>query len=244
MLNIDDRLLPKVDEAEMWLILHLAKRLGESFTTFPSNSTLLKDTGWHIEKLQRVKKSLVEKRIIKVKTRKNTSNLYTINSEFIGVFINGKGKTVEVFEGDGKTDIPRNFGDPENSLTDIGKHDILTVGNSDPKVLTTEVLTNNSLSDKDKIIAGKVNDFKKTTYPFIDKYGIPMLKEFCDYWGEPTINGTRLKWELERTWNITGRLARWKKNDEEKNAKLARFGQAPSPTAISDPRSYHEPRTP
>lgn len=104
-----------------------------------------------------------------------------------------------------------------------------------------------SAPDKQKLIEEKVVAFKKTTYPFIEQYGIPMLKEFCDYWAEPTINGAKLKWELEKTWKIEGRLARWHKNDEEKKAKMAKSGKSfndlsATPTVASSPESYHQPR--
>lgn len=148
MINIDDRLLPKVNESEMWLILNLAKRFGESFTAFPSNKTLLEDTGWHIEKLQRVKKSLAEKRILKIKVRKNASNLYTINTEYLGVYINGKGKIIEAFEGSGKTDIPPG----KTDIPYIGKTDRATPGKTDNEVLTNEVLTNEPKSTASQLL--------------------------------------------------------------------------------------------
>jgi uncharacterized phage protein (TIGR02220 family) len=91
MINIDTRLLSKVDESELWLLTHIAKRINSQRECWPSNTTLCKETGFGIDKLQRVKKSLVEKGLMKVYPRKNktgqTSNNYQVLTRFIGVYI-------------------------------------------------------------------------------------------------------------------------------------------------------------
>lgn len=91
MINIDTRLLAKVDQDDLWLLTHIAKRINEQRECWPSNVTLCKETGWGIEKLQRVKKSLVDKKLMKVFPRKNqagqTSNQYLVITRFIGVYV-------------------------------------------------------------------------------------------------------------------------------------------------------------
>ena len=95
MINIDTRLLPKVTEPELWLLLHLSKRINKENVCWPSNRVLCRETGWHIDKLQRIKKQLIEKKILIVIIRKHPeggqgSNAYKINTEHIGVFIPAK----------------------------------------------------------------------------------------------------------------------------------------------------------
>jgi hypothetical protein len=102
MINIHTNLLTKVDENEMWLLIHIAKRLGKKMMCFPSNSTLMKDTGWGIDKLRDTKKSLVEKKLITIHQKKGTSNDYKVKTSLIGVFI-----SAEKLSGDGKNRIPQ-----------------------------------------------------------------------------------------------------------------------------------------
>ena len=87
MINIDTRFLSKVDESEMWLLLHITKRLGKKMFCFPSNKTLMKDTGWKIDKLRDVKTRLEQKGVISIEGTKGGSNNYHVKTDEIGVFI-------------------------------------------------------------------------------------------------------------------------------------------------------------
>lgn len=74
------------------------------------------------------------------------------------------------------------------------------------------------------------------------------LQEFYDYWTEPNKSGTKMRWELEKTWDLKRRLQRWANNSktEIKAGKPAeqdptinflneRLGQyAKHPTTISN----------
>lgn len=56
--------------------------------------------------------------------------------------------------------------------------------------------------------------------PFGEIYPRPMLAEFYDYWTEVKEGGRKMRFEKEKTFEIAKRLARWKKNDDER--KLSR----------------------
>lgn len=91
MINVDTRLLSKISESEFWLLCHIVRRLGDEGTCFPSNETLMKDTGWKIDKL-RANKMLLQKRgYISVEERFNnnrqTSNFYRVKTKLMGVFV-------------------------------------------------------------------------------------------------------------------------------------------------------------
>jgi hypothetical protein len=95
MLNIHDNLLSQVDEKEMWLLLHIAKRIDKDRGAFPSNATLLDETGWSDRTLRKVKKSCVDKGLLAIQKRatesgKQTSNNYEITTNLIGFFIGAK----------------------------------------------------------------------------------------------------------------------------------------------------------
>ncbi len=95
MINIDSRFLRLVDGDHMWLILHILDMANPtSMSCFPSNKTLCKKTNWNIKKLQRVKDELIEKGVLKISSRKQgaiqSSNLYTIDSDLLGIYVPAK----------------------------------------------------------------------------------------------------------------------------------------------------------
>lgn len=90
MINLNDKLLEKVNEYELWLCTHIAKRMNEN-GAFPSNETLCKDTGWSLNTLQKHKKSLIAKKILICEKRfrdrgGQTSNNYQLTSKYIKKF--------------------------------------------------------------------------------------------------------------------------------------------------------------
>lgn len=102
MINIDDRLLDssKIDESELWLLLQIAKRINQRYSCFPSNNTLLADTGFGKEKLGKVKAELVRKGLIQVKQRKSegnkfSTNSYTVTTKFLSIFVNLQGRSTD-----------------------------------------------------------------------------------------------------------------------------------------------------
>ena len=95
MINIDTRLLKKITADQLYLVCHIVNFMNENRMCFPSNKKLSLESGFSESKILRVKNELVAKQIISVLQRfrpdgSQTSNLYKIQSEYIGVFINGK----------------------------------------------------------------------------------------------------------------------------------------------------------
>lgn len=83
----------------MWLILHILGKADRSMSCYPSNKTLCEDTGWDIKKLQRVKDELIKRGILTVTARakegRQSSNLYTIESDLLGIYIPAKNVFLE-----------------------------------------------------------------------------------------------------------------------------------------------------
>ena len=95
MINIDTRLLPEVTPDQLFLLCHIVNFMNENRMCFPSNKKLIEQSGFSDSKILRVKNELVSRKIISVKQRfradgSQTSNLYKIETEFIGVFVTGK----------------------------------------------------------------------------------------------------------------------------------------------------------
>jgi hypothetical protein len=67
-------------------------------------------------------------------------------------------------------------------------------------------LTSNLESRKNKFI----EDLKS----FVDVYGKEMVRKFFDYWSELNKSQTKMRWELEKTFEISKRLATWASRDK------------------------------
>lgn len=89
--------------------------------------------------------------------------------------------------------------------------------------------TTNVVSKKEKALEERKKDFANKLEPYLEKYGRDMLNDFYAYWTEHNDNGKKMKYEMEKTFSIAIRLARWKKNDEEsKYPKYSNQGSSPN----------------
>ena len=50
-------------------------------------------------------------------------------------------------------------------------------------------------------------------------FDISLKKEFTNYWTEQNQSKTKMRFELEKTWNTLARIQRWKKNISKWNTK-------------------------
>lgn len=73
----------------------------------------------------------------------------------------------------------------------------------------------------------KQKDFYQSLVPFVKQYDKKMIRSFFDYWSEPNKSKTKIRWELEKTWDLKKRLDRWQLNDD-KFSKKEKDGAAPT----------------
>ena len=64
-----------------------------------------------------------------------------------------------------------------------------------------------------KDINQRLKDFEIDMQSFINQYDENLLKEFFDYWTEPNKSNTKMKFELQQTFDISRRLKTWERND-------------------------------
>lgn len=114
MINIDTRIFNSkygLNESDMWLLLHIVKRLDIDDSCFPSNERLQNETGWASQKLKTVKQSLIKRGIIEVTARFNdgrqTSNIYRIKTSFLSVFVTVDKLTKDGIGEGGENHLPR-----------------------------------------------------------------------------------------------------------------------------------------
>ena len=82
---------------------------------------------------------------------------------------------------------------------------------TDPSTETAErTEENKDVSFAASDLAQRNLSFYRSLIPFVKTYGAETIQKFYDYWKEPTPDGQHMRFELERTWNLPGRLRRWK----------------------------------
>lgn len=61
-------------------------------------------------------------------------------------------------------------------------------------------------------------DFYNSLIPYADRYGQAMINEFYEYWSEENTSKTKMRFELQKTWETSRRLSRWA-------AKINEYGE-------------------
>ena len=61
----------------------------------------------------------------------------------------------------------------------------------------------------------KRNKFYNDCKPYLEKYPKEMLRKFYNYWTEMNKSGTKLRFELQQTFEISKRLATWAGKDKD-----------------------------
>ena len=75
--------------------------------------------------------------------------------------------------------------------------------------------------DKERFIIEQKSLFAEQIKPYSSKYSSQMLNDFYVYWSEPNQAKTKLKYQMQETWDLSGRLATWKRierNDKPKQS--------------------------
>jgi hypothetical protein len=94
-------------------------------------------------------------------------------------------------------------------------------------VNANECVIENVIKDKIEI---RSEDFKNSIKPFIEKYSVEMCRAFFEYWSEPNPSKTKMRFELQKTWEISRRLNTWASRQEVKN----NFNKSTPPQSVSD----------
>ncbi len=58
-------------------------------------------------------------------------------------------------------------------------------------------------------IDARRRDFYNALVPFVDRYGKEVIRAFFNYWAEYNAPRTKMRWELQKTWETSRRLATW-----------------------------------
>ena len=125
---------------------------------------------------------------------KNTISLWVsqLNKEgFISVELIKKGEQI----------TERRIGIIKNDDRAIIKNDDLS---------TTSIINTNNISNREDKFINEVLSLEKNE---------DISKDFILYWSEKNISKSKMRYELEKTWNTLARIQRWKKNISKWNTK-------------------------
>ena len=59
------------------------------------------------------------------------------------------------------------------------------------------------------------SEFYQSLVPYVEKYGKDMIREFYDYWSEENQARTKMRYEMEKTWGLSRRLATWRQKQQQ-----------------------------
>jgi len=85
----------------------------------------------------------------------------------------------------------------------------------------------NKIEVKKEILRGRARKFKAEVYSFTE-YPPEMLKEFFQYWIEPNKSFTKMRYELQKTWELKLRLIKWASNQKDFKKQEANSHVMPS----------------
>jgi DNA-binding Lrp family transcriptional regulator len=187
--------LKELDAYSQALFIWMCYHSNQDGFCFPSRKKLAEESGMSLASVKRSIKKLEDKGVIKKTTRKkgkkNMTNLYEIIILRVG--------------------SERTQGGSERTQG-VGSE---RAGELNPVSLTksTEV----ALTQKtEKFIKELKEVFKDTT---LNQKQVEELKKFVSYWTEPNRSKTKLRWELERTWDMKRRVGTWTRNAEKFEGK-------------------------
>ena len=77
--------------------------------------------------------------------------------------------------------------------------------------------TNTPNNKKKNDIDERKKTFEYSLVPYVTdgRYSPELVRAFCDYWTEYNKSRTKMRWELEKTWETTKRLATWANKDKQ-----------------------------
>jgi hypothetical protein len=69
--------------------------------------------------------------------------------------------------------------------------------------------------------------FLQSLTPYIPRFGVPFINAFGSYWTEPNQDGTKMRFEMTKTWSLEIRLATWERNELKFGNKKAATSSKP-----------------
>ena len=101
----------------------------------------------------------------------------------------------------------------------------------------------NSLGEKSpppKTLEDRENDFMVSLTEFVAEYSKETVRAFFDYWTEKNPQGKKMRFEMEKTFEVKKRLTTWKNKENQFNQKNNSFNGKPKQTTFDKLQSASE----
>lgn len=82
---------------------------------------------------------------------------------------------------------------------------------------TTKVVSKKEAKASSSSIEKRKKKFYEELVPYVGTYPKEMIRKFYDYWSEMNKSGTKMRYELEKTWELPKRLNKWASNQKVVN---------------------------
>ena len=105
------------------------------------------------------------------------------------------------------SDVRKGVSDRKNSVKVIHKPQSKEKVKEKEKENTTSVVQKKDAA-KAATLARK-DSFYQSLIPFLEKYPKEMIRAFFDYWSELNKSGSKMRYEMQKTWEVNLRLATW-----------------------------------
>lgn len=120
------------------------------------------------------------------------------------------------------TNVTTNVDTKTTNVTTKYIYDTDTVTDTETGTVSKDVNKENIKENSARKLASlsleeRKENFYNSLFPYLEQYGKEILREFYEYWTESNHNGNKLRWEMEKTFEISKRLATWKKNETKWN---------------------------
>lgn len=92
---------------------------------------------------------------------------------------------------------------------------------------------------KEKDIIQRQLDLRESLIPFEVEYGPGLIESFFMYWSEPNASKTKIRKEMQPTWELSRRLATWFKNsNKNQHGKQVTDNQSKQPYVFNREQAY------
>lgn len=76
------------------------------------------------------------------------------------------------------------------------------------------IIKENSKKKDELSFTDRQQNFHDSLKGYVEQYGKDTIRAFYDYWSEPNKTNTRMRFELQKTWSLVGRLRTWQRRSK------------------------------
>ena len=116
---------------------------------------------------------------------------------------------------------------PRLTFVTICNFDTYKVGERKVTQRATQQVTQQVTQDKTTLSKSKASlkerehEFGESLIPYIEKYSKETIRAFFNYWTEKNKSGTKMRFELEKTWETSKRLQTWASREKVQKSTTA-----------------------